>query len=118
MAASASEHIDPPAASSLYKTVGARLREARRAAKLTQEELASRVSLTRTSVTNIEKGRQKVLLHTLVELAKAVQVPVYDLIPDMHTQDAEAIEYNLVSDDLSDAERDWIVSELLRSANK
>ena len=42
-----------------YAEVGRRVRMAREAAGLTQDALADQVELSRTSVTNIEKGRQK-----------------------------------------------------------
>jgi transcriptional regulator with XRE-family HTH domain len=65
-----------------YREVGRRVKNARKARSLTQEALASLVSLTRTSITNIEKGRQKILLHTLADLAKALQVDYAVLLPD------------------------------------
>ena len=65
-----------------YREVGRRVKNARKARSLTQQALASLVSLTRTSVTNIEKGRQKILLHTLAGLAKALQVDYAALLPD------------------------------------
>ncbi len=55
---------------------------ARERAGLTQDALAARVSLSRTSVTNIEKGRQKVLLHTFWGLADALGVAPAVLLPD------------------------------------
>jgi DNA-binding XRE family transcriptional regulator len=54
---------------------------------LTQEELAHRVHLKRTSITNIEKGRQKLLVHTLFDIAAALDVPIADLIPTPKTHD-------------------------------
>lgn len=39
------------------------------------------VGLSRTSITNIERGRQKVLLHTLSEIAVVLDVAIHDLIP-------------------------------------
>lgn len=48
---------------------------------MTQESLAVKVGMTRTSITNIEKGRQKVLSHILVELANALNVPLVELLP-------------------------------------
>jgi transcriptional regulator with XRE-family HTH domain len=65
-----------------YLAVGHRVRKARKARSLTQQALASLVSLTRTSITNIEKGRQKILLHTLADLAKALQVEYAALLPE------------------------------------
>lgn len=65
-----------------YAEVGRRVRHARERAGLTQDALAGRVSLSRTSVTNIEKGRQKVLLHTLCNLADALGVTPDVLMPE------------------------------------
>jgi transcriptional regulator with XRE-family HTH domain len=96
----------------LYEIVGRRVREARKAAKLTQEELATRVDLTRTSVTNIEKGRQKLLLHTLFDLAAEMKVPVAQLLP-VERDEQPQIEQKL-SDGLSQVEKQWIVGELMR----
>jgi DNA-binding XRE family transcriptional regulator len=65
-----------------YKEVGRRVREARqRANNMTQKALAMTVGLTRTSLTNIEKGRQKMLLHTFTDIAIALGVGVADLLP-------------------------------------
>lgn len=65
----------------IYQEFGLRLRNARRAAKLTQEGLAQRVGLSRTSITNIEKGRQHASLHLLFYLAAAVGVEPAELLP-------------------------------------
>ena len=43
--------------------------------------MAEKVSLTRTTVTNIEKGRQQLLVHTLVDIAKALNVSIELLLP-------------------------------------
>ena len=66
-----------------YKEVGRRIREARRRRKpaLTQDGLARLVGLTRTSITNIEQGRQKCLIYTLSEIATALQVEPASLLP-------------------------------------
>jgi DNA-binding XRE family transcriptional regulator len=66
-----------------YEEVGRRIREARlrRKPKLTQQALAKQVGLTRTSITNVEKGRQKFLLHTLTDIARALQVDPASLLP-------------------------------------
>jgi transcriptional regulator with XRE-family HTH domain len=40
------------------------------------------VALSRTSVTNIEKGRQKMMLHTLWQFASALGVDPTVLLPD------------------------------------
>jgi DNA-binding XRE family transcriptional regulator len=73
---------------SFYQEVGRRIQEARKRRKprLTQEGLSQLVSLTRTSITNVEKGRQKILLHTLIDIAEALQVQVEALIPQSATK--------------------------------
>lgn len=63
-----------------YEAVGRRIREARHG-RMTQEALASLVSMTRTSIVNIEQGRQQLFLHTLVDIARALQTQPADLIP-------------------------------------
>jgi transcriptional regulator with XRE-family HTH domain len=66
----------------LYEQFGRHLRKARKTAGLTQEQVAERVKLTRTSITNIERGRQHIVLHQLFLLASAVGVSPQDLLPD------------------------------------
>ena len=64
-----------------YTEVGRRVRMARESAGLTQDALADQVQLSRTSVTNIEKGRQKIALHTLFLVASVVGVEPASLLP-------------------------------------
>ncbi|MGY6204234.1 helix-turn-helix domain-containing protein [Paraburkholderia strydomiana] len=60
---------------------GRLLKQRRKEAKLTQDELASRIGLGRTSVTNIELGRQPVSLQLLYELADAIGTDPVSLLP-------------------------------------
>lgn len=64
----------------LYRFVGERIRAAR-GKQLSQDALALAVGLTRSSISNIEKGRQKLLLHTLVDIANALKVEAATLLP-------------------------------------
>lgn len=64
-----------------YAAVGRQIARAR-AGQLTQEALAVKAALTRTSIINIEKGRQQILLHTLVDISRALQVSISDLLPN------------------------------------
>lgn len=64
-----------------YAEVGRLVRLAREAAGITQDALADQVELSRTSVTNIEKGRQKIALHTLYLVASVVGVEPASLLP-------------------------------------
>lgn len=56
----------------LYGQMGRKVAAARKKLGLTQAELASRVSLTRASVANIETGRQRVMLHDVFALVEAL----------------------------------------------
>ncbi len=66
----------------LYREVGQRIRLTRRLRKLNQTELALKVGLSRTSITNIERGEQRVLLHHLYAIADALSIPPADLLPN------------------------------------
>jgi transcriptional regulator with XRE-family HTH domain len=65
----------------LYREFGQRLRKARDDADLTQQDVADRVGLKRTSITNIEAGRQHISLHQLFLLADAVGSNPLELLP-------------------------------------
>jgi transcriptional regulator with XRE-family HTH domain len=86
-----------------YIELGRCIREARLKNNLTQEALAALVSLTRTSVTNIEKGRQQVLVHTLLDIATALGVPPDVLLPKTKPSPLDEI-----LKDRSPQEREWV----------
>jgi transcriptional regulator with XRE-family HTH domain len=65
----------------IYKQLGQSIKSEREKAKVTQEELAQRIGLKRTSITNIEGGRQKVQLHTLYSIASVLNVLPERLLP-------------------------------------
>ncbi len=67
----------------LYQKLGQQLRQKRESAKLTQAQLAERVTVLRTSITNIEAGRQKAPLHLIYELCAVLQVDIKDMLPLM-----------------------------------
>ena len=66
----------------LYRIVGQRIKRAREDETfLTQEGLAENIGLSRASVVNIEKGRQRAPLHILWDIAVELEVDVSDLLP-------------------------------------
>lgn len=69
--------------SEFYKQVGALIKKARLRSDLKQEYVANRLGLTRTSIVNIEKGDQRILLHTVLELAKLLETDVREFFPDI-----------------------------------
>ncbi len=60
--------------SAIYEAVGGNIRRERLVREMNQTELARRVGLSRTSVTNLELGRQSILVHQLVSIANALGV--------------------------------------------
>lgn len=65
----------------LYKTIGGRLKTRREQLGKSQAWLADRVGLLRTSITNIESGRQKLPLHTLYAVCVALDCELVDILP-------------------------------------
>ncbi len=65
-----------------YRALGIAVRRRRKELGLTQEELGERLvpPMTRASIANIEGGKQRVLAHTLVELAAVLKSGVNDLV--------------------------------------
>ena len=99
----------------VYVALGGLIRARRERIGLTQGELARRVGMTRTSITNIESGRQKVQLHTLYDIAYALGMSPQVLLPAPDTVTRESVEERL-PDRLSPEEREWTVRVLTRDA--
>jgi transcriptional regulator with XRE-family HTH domain len=96
--------------SDLYQQIGKQIQELRRKKGITQSKLANTLAFNRTSITNIEKGRQKVLVHTLWDLADALGVPLNSLLPE---QQSSPIENELrLPKNISKEEEKWIRSVL------
>ena len=70
----------PPESEEIYERVGRNVAERRREAGLSQTELAKRCGLTRGSIANIESGRQRPTLHTLSDIAGALEVDMLSLL--------------------------------------
>ena len=67
------------------KVVGQRIKEAREAKNLTQEELAALVDLSSTHVSVIERGLKVTKLDTFVAIANALDVSADTLLVDVMT---------------------------------
>lgn len=66
----------------LYRVVGQKIKAIRTSSGISQETLASRLGfISRISIANIETGKQKVQLHTLVEIADILKVPLDVIVP-------------------------------------
>lgn len=86
----------------IYVEIGKRISRARIALGLSQETLAVKVGLQRSSVTNIERGRQRLMVHTLFDVARALHVSLLDLLPADATSidDHATISADRISDDI------------------
>lgn len=62
------------------KTIGKRIREARKAKGMTQEELAESISKTIETVSNIERGVKLPGLSTLEDIRKVLDVKLSDIV--------------------------------------
>lgn len=102
----------------VYRLIGQRIREAREKRGLSQERLANEVALTRTSITNIEKGRQKVLVHTLFLLSEALGVSVVELITVPDKADPIRATETAVLGALSPDQREWVLAGVVEAVNK
>ncbi len=91
----------------VYIRLGKLVRARRERIGLTQEELAARVGLLRTSISNIEHGRQKIQVHTLFALAQALGVTHAALLP-IPSDDRDLAEVQAVPGDLLPSERAWV----------
>jgi DNA-binding XRE family transcriptional regulator len=64
----------------VYRQLGLLFMAFRHEGGMSQEEAADFLGLTRTSVTNIEAGRQRVMLHTLIDMAFLMMIEPGDLL--------------------------------------
>jgi len=89
-----------------YRNVGKMIREGRKQRKLSQATLASAIGLTRTSISNIEKGRQKFLIHTFYEIVEVLGIPPSALLPAESSPSAPDL--RKIPEDLPKQERAFI----------
>lgn len=65
-----------------YKKIGENIRAKRQERGLSQEGLAKAVGLKRPSMSNIEKGRQNILLHTFCDIVETLDTNATALLPE------------------------------------
>jgi transcriptional regulator with XRE-family HTH domain len=74
----------------IYRALGQRVQFYREQLGLTQEALALTVGYMRTSISNIEAGRQHFDVETLYRIANALNAPMADLLPEIEGRQKEA----------------------------
>jgi transcriptional regulator with XRE-family HTH domain len=65
----------------IYRGVGRKIRQTRLNQNLSQDSLAQRLGISRTSMVNIEAGRQHTPLHVLWQIAELLETKLTLLIP-------------------------------------
>jgi transcriptional regulator with XRE-family HTH domain len=65
----------------LHAALGRKIREGRHAVGLTQAQLAERIAVSRSSLTNMELGRQRLLIDQLYKVASELNMKPADLLP-------------------------------------
>jgi transcriptional regulator with XRE-family HTH domain len=65
----------------LYQIIGERIRNVRSEQGISQAELADKLGISRTSIVNIEAGRQRPPLHLLWKIADELDTEVVLLVP-------------------------------------
>lgn len=101
----------------LYIELGKNIKKARNKKNLSQATLAEASSLSRTSITNIEKGRQHLPLHTLYAISNALEINVAELLPDQKLSLVELLLEN-IPNNLQPKERDWLKDVVSKTTKK
>lgn len=80
----------------LYILIGRQVRDYRSTANLTQTQLAMKLGLTRTSITNIEKGIQRTPLHVIYKLCVYFDLDLSKFLPAITDVTKEVDEKRIV----------------------
>lgn len=87
----------------IYPEIGKKIKKFRENRKWTQAQLAEAVGLNRISVTNIENGRNKIFVHTLLSFCYALNINPIDLLPSKTNN-----QIDLEVHGLKNKEKKWI----------
>ena len=75
----------------LYEILGENIKKIRRSRKVSQIELAKIVSLSRSSISNIESGVHKPSLFTIYEIAIALDCEIETILPSIDSYKTSTI---------------------------
>jgi len=65
----------------ILRSFGDKLQKVRKSQKISQEELAAKLSMHRTYIGMVERGERNPTIRTLYKIAKALKVKSSDLLP-------------------------------------
>lgn len=102
----------------LYAHVGRKVREARQRANWTQADLADAVGMTRSSIANLEAGRQRIPVHLLVWIAEILNTTPRELLPNFSSFEGIVVVPDLSEHLVNDSERmrDFVQSTIAKVA--
>ncbi len=99
---------------SIYPALGEAVATRRKAMRLTQAQVATKVGISRASIANIESGRQKVLLHQVYLLAEALQLPsIMSLLPKSLLRGEGDLAVPISRDDISERQKAQVSDALM-----
>lgn len=99
--------------SDFYREFGQRVKNSRVNRGLTQADLATQLGLTRSSVANLESGRQRIQVHLLPVISKALEVGVAELLPAAHGDVAAGVTpYDSDAWGVSETARQFVLDSL------
>lgn len=103
----------------LYKLIGERVSEFRKANKTSQDELSKKANVGRTTISNIESGKQQVSIHTLLQIAEALNLEIHSLIPLYSEVKNEMVpQYDKVSEILDQQNIDEILKSTIKGIDR
>ena len=79
-----------------YKMIGMRIRNIRKRAGISQEELAESVDISATHISHIENGSTKLSLTVLVNIASVLSVQIDELLFDHVSSSSDHIISNII----------------------
>lgn len=109
-------NVDWNAERTVYAQLGKQIREARIEAGLRQEDLARYIGMTRSSVANIETGRQHISAYTLLSIHGLLGITFDGLAPDPERRVDVAARGRLVAENETLRRRIVEVRKLLAGA--
>lgn len=99
-----------------YNAIGIRVREKRIKKKMSQFELANEIGVSSPHISNIERGKTKVSLPTLINIANALDTTLDELVCD-NVSEARGVLIKEIADEIENcnAEEVKIVTDVVKA---
>lgn len=85
-------------ANQFYRSLGLNIKQQRKLQKIGQDELAQLISLSRSSLSNIEIGKHQPSILTIYEIALALECSLSKLLPPIEEYNTDHIEEKFVEE--------------------